>query len=86
MQFWNKQTYLKKFEFLSRLDWFPSENDSTNLEDSRKLLAVKLEKLPLAGMIARVGWSESSRAIHMAGDDFLVLGEFSNLDCEDLEW
>jgi hypothetical protein len=45
-----------------------------------------LEKLPLAGMIARVGWSESSRAIHMAGDDFLVLGEFSNLDCEDLEW
>ncbi len=34
----------------------------------------------------RADWSESSKAIAKDGDDHLILGEFSNLEDENLEW
>jgi antitoxin MazE len=34
----------------------------------------------------RAGWSESSKAIARDGDDYLRLGEFPNLEDQDLEW
>jgi antitoxin MazE len=36
--------------------------------------------------MARVRWAESSEAIARDGDDYLVLGEFPNLEDKDLEW
>jgi antitoxin MazE len=35
---------------------------------------------------AREGWAEASRAVAAAGDDELVLGEFSNADDSELVW
>jgi antitoxin MazE len=34
----------------------------------------------------RAGWAEAGKAIAAAGDDELVLGEFSNGDDAELEW
>jgi len=34
----------------------------------------------------RVGWADASKAIAAAGDDELVLGEFSNVDDAELAW
>jgi antitoxin MazE len=34
----------------------------------------------------RVGWAEASKDIAAAGDDKLVLDEFSNADDKDLQW
>lgn len=34
----------------------------------------------------RADWSEGSKAIARDGDDHLILGEFSNLQDENLEW
>ena len=37
-------------------------------------------------IISRAGWSESSKAIARAGDDYLRLGEFPNLEDKNIEW
>lgn len=42
--------------------------------------------LPLEGVVPRVGWSESSKAIARDGDDYLRLGDFPNPDDQELEW
>ncbi|KAF7962738.1 antitoxin [Cupriavidus sp. UYMU48A] len=34
----------------------------------------------------RHGWAEAAKAIAEAGDDALVLGEFPNVEDEDLRW
>jgi antitoxin MazE len=34
----------------------------------------------------REGWAEASQAVHAAGEDELVLGEFGNAEDENLEW
>jgi antitoxin MazE len=36
--------------------------------------------------MSRAGWGENSKAIARHGDDYLVLGEFPNLEGENLEW
>jgi len=35
---------------------------------------------------SRAGWAEASEAIAAAGDDELIMGEFSNADDVDLAW
>ena len=35
---------------------------------------------------AREGWAEASEAVAAAGDDALVMGEFSNADDAELVW
>lgn len=35
---------------------------------------------------AREGWAEAAKAVAAAGEDTLVLGEFSNAGDADLEW
>jgi antitoxin MazE len=35
---------------------------------------------------ARAGWSEAARAIHVAGDDELLLGEFGNAADAEHSW
>jgi len=42
--------------------------------------------LPSERVAPRVGWSESSKAIARDGDDYLRLGEFPNLEDQELEW
>jgi antitoxin MazE len=36
--------------------------------------------------ISRAGWSESSKDIAKHGDDYLILGEFPNLEDKNIEW
>ncbi|QWE25379.1 AbrB/MazE/SpoVT family DNA-binding domain-containing protein [Polynucleobacter sp. AP-Elch-400A-B2] len=43
-------------------------------------------KLTKRESIARAMWSESSKAIARDGDDYLRLGEFSNLEDQKLGW
>jgi len=44
------------------------------------------KSLPPRRVMPRAGWSESSKAIAKHGDDYLILGEFPNLEDKDLEW
>lgn len=35
---------------------------------------------------ARAGWADASKAVAQAGDDAMVMGEFSNADDAELTW
>jgi antitoxin MazE len=37
-------------------------------------------------IISRAGWSEASKEIAKHGDDYLILGEFPNLEDKYIEW
>jgi hypothetical protein len=43
-------------------------------------------KLTQKKPMVRAGWNESSKAIARDGDDYLRLGDFSNLEDQELEW
>ena len=53
------------------------------LLDSRRGIS---KILPSERVAPRVGWSESSKAITRDGDDYLRLGDFMNLEDQELEW
>ena len=62
------------------------KKDLTGLDeplDSRHSIS---KILPSERVASRVGWSESSKAITRDGDDYLRLGDFLNLEDQELEW
>lgn len=57
--------------------------DPDELADSKSGIS---RTLTSERVVPRVGWSESSKAIARDGDDHLRLGNFPNLEDQELEW
>ena len=62
------------------------KNDS-NKNDERIASTKNISNpTPRKKIISRAGWSEDSKAIARAGDDYLRLGDFPNLEDKNIEW